>query len=150
MQDMHNDDKLRTKLAMEAAIYGRKKRSRAEAGLGDDLEDMDEYERRKLERIKEREQINSDEEEEMEQQLLEGGKARVIEARRLKEMQEEEEMSEDEIRQQIDFSKYYKFLQKKNKQDQIKEIKEREKQMEQELEKELHGLKLKPAASQQP
>ena len=54
MQDMHNDDKLRTKLAMEAAIYGRKKRNRAEAGL-DDLEDMDEYERRKLERIKERE-----------------------------------------------------------------------------------------------
>lgn len=34
----------------------------------------------------------------MEQQLLEGGKQRVIEARRLKEMQEEEEMSEDEIR----------------------------------------------------
>lgn len=79
MQDMHNDDKLRTKLAMEAAIYGRKKRSRAEAGLEDGLEDMDEYERRKLERIKEREQIlNSQEEEEMEQQLLEGGKDRVI------------------------------------------------------------------------
>ena len=84
---MQNDDKLRTKKAMEAAIFGRKKRNRDEAGIDDNMEDMDEYERRKLERIKEREQImNSQEEEQMEQQLLEGGKQRVLEARRLKEL----------------------------------------------------------------
>ena len=87
IQDMQNDDKLRTKKAMEAAIFGRKKRNRDEAGIDDNMEDMDEYERRKLERIKEREQImNSQEEEQMEQQLLEGGKQRVLEARRLKEL----------------------------------------------------------------
>ena len=64
---MQNDDKLRTKKAMEAAIFGRKKRNRDEAGIDDNMEDMDEYERRKLERIKEREQImNSQEEEQME------------------------------------------------------------------------------------
>lgn len=63
---MHDDDKMRTKLAMEAAIFGRKKRNRDEAGIDDNVEDMDEYERRKMERIKEREQImNSQEEEEM-------------------------------------------------------------------------------------
>lgn len=87
IQDMQNDDKMRTKKAMEAAIFGRKKRNRDEAGIDDNMEDMDEYERRKLERIKEREQIlNSQEEEQMEQQLLEGGKERVLEARRLKEL----------------------------------------------------------------
>ena len=144
IQDMQNDDKIRTKLAMEAAIFGRKKRNREEAGLDDKMEDLDEYERRKLERIKEREQImNSQEEEEMQQQLLEGGKQRVLEARRLKELQEEEEMSDDEIRQQIDLTKYYKFIQQKDKKDQIKEIKERELQMELELQKELHGLRNK-------
>jgi len=43
----------------------------------------------------------------MEQQLLEGGKERVLEAQRLKDLQDEEEMSEDEIRQQVDYNKYY-------------------------------------------
>lgn len=55
IQDMHDDDKKRTKLAMEAAIFGRKKRNRDEAGIDENVEDMDEYERRKMERIKERE-----------------------------------------------------------------------------------------------
>ena len=37
MLDIHNDDKLRTKIAMEQAIYGRnKKRKRAEADIEDE------------------------------------------------------------------------------------------------------------------
>ena len=66
IQDMQNDDKVRTKLAMEAAIFGRKKRNRDDADINENMDDLDEYERRKLERAKEREQImNSQEEEEM-------------------------------------------------------------------------------------
>jgi len=54
--DIHNDDKMRTKIAMEAAIYGRnKKRKRQDADIEDEQAELDEYERRKLDRIKERE-----------------------------------------------------------------------------------------------
>ena len=69
LMDIHNDDKMRTKLAMEAAIYGRnKKRKRDEAEIEDEQAELNEYERRKLDRIKEREQLmNSQEEEQMEQ-----------------------------------------------------------------------------------
>jgi len=49
-------------------------------------------------------------------------------------------MSEDEIRQQVDYNKYYQFLQKKNKKDTLRDIDAREKKMEEELNNELKGL----------
>ena len=74
---------------MQAAIFGRnKKRKRGEVE-GLEEEDMDDFERRKRERIAEREQqLNSQDDDEMEQQLLEGT-ARAREHIKLKELAEE-------------------------------------------------------------
>ena len=52
---MHDDDKQRTREVMQAAIFGRnKKRKRGEVE-GLEEEDADDFERRKRERIAERE-----------------------------------------------------------------------------------------------
>lgn len=85
---------------METAIFGKnKKRRRGEAGFENDGADMlNDYEKRKLERLQEREQaLNSQDEQEMEKHLLEGGKGRALEHLEMKQLIEEEELSEDEI-----------------------------------------------------
>jgi len=115
-QDMHEDDKLRTREVMQAAIFGRnKKRTRGQVeGLDANQDELDDFERRKRERIAEREEnLNSQEEEEMEQHLLEGtGRAR--EMMKMKMLAEEEELSENEIKEQMENNNYYKFLREKN------------------------------------
>lgn len=91
-QDLEEDDRRLKQMVMNAAIFGvNKKRSRQEA----DLESDDEFEKRKQDRIRER--INSQEEAEMEQQLMEGGQGRVQEMMRLKQLAQEEELSDNEI-----------------------------------------------------
>ena len=50
--DLQQDDKARTKMVMEAAIFGRnKKRQRGEVGGLDNAEELDDFERRKQERL---------------------------------------------------------------------------------------------------
>lgn len=98
--------------AMETAIFGKnRKRTRGEAGLDDGEGMLNDYEKRKLERLQEREQaLNSQDEQDMEKHLLEGGKGRALEHLELKQLIEEEELSEDEIKQQMEQSKYFAFL----------------------------------------
>ncbi len=57
-------------------------------------------------------------------------------------MAEEEELSEDELRQQIETSKYFQFMKQKQKNivDHRKQMDEREKQMEMDLQNELNDL----------
>ena len=111
---------------MQAAIFGRnKKRKRGEVE-GLEEEDMDDFERRKRERIAEREQqLNSQDDDEMEQQLLEGT-ARAREHIKLKELAEEEELSENEIKEQMENNNYYKFLRERTHKNQIKEMEKKE------------------------
>jgi hypothetical protein len=45
-------------------------------------------------------------------------------------MMEEEEMDEDEIRQQMEATKYYSFLREKRRQDQLAKMEEKEKKID--------------------
>lgn len=65
-------------------------------------------------------------EEELERHLLEGGSKRIRDAIALKKLAEEEELSEDELRQQVDNTRFYKFLQKRNKTNLQKTLAEKE------------------------
>ena len=64
--DMADDDKKRLRQVMQEAIFGHNNKKRKRDAVGG-LENiaMDDYERRKLERLQEREQINSQDEEQM-------------------------------------------------------------------------------------
>ena len=112
LEDVQNDEKAAMRKAMEAAIFGKnKKRRRGEAGLEDETGMLNDYEKRKLERLQEREQaLNSQDEQEMEKHLLEGGKGRALEHLEMKQLIEEEELSEDEIQKQMEQSRYFAFL----------------------------------------
>ena len=61
------------------------------------------------------EQLNGLGEDELERHLLEGGTKRAREAIALKQLAEEEELSEDELRQQVDNTRFYKFMQGRRK-----------------------------------
>lgn len=66
---------------MEAAIFGNKKRKRGEV---EGLDNEDDFNQRLNERRAEREAMNSDDDEEMQKQLLEGGKDRALEHMKMK------------------------------------------------------------------
>ena len=125
-QDMMDDDKQRTRDVMQAAIFGRnKKRKRGEVE-GLDEEEMDDFERRKQERIAERErQLNSQDDDEMETHLLEGT-ARARDIMKIKILAEEEELSENEIQEQMETNNYYKFLKERSVQNVMKEMNKKE------------------------
>ena len=92
---MENDEKFAMRQAMEAAIFGNKKRKRGDVeGLNDNDDD---FNKRLQERRQEREG-NSQDDEEMQKQLLEGGKERALEHMKMKQLIEEEELSDDEIK----------------------------------------------------
>lgn len=132
-QDLINDDRAQTLKIMRGAIFGHnKKRQRQEVeGLADS--DLDDFERRKRERIQEREaQLNSQDEEELQEQLLQGGKG-ARELLRLKQLAEEEELSESERREQIENNQYYAFLRQKRIETHLKEMDEKDKKMEEDL-----------------
>lgn len=99
MLDCQNDERDRVKTVMQAVIDGHDKKRRFP---GNGTEEMDEYERRRLERVREREQMMAEEkdfnEDEVAQHLLEGGAERARKALELKKLAEEEELSEDELR----------------------------------------------------
>lgn len=133
--DMADDDKKRLRQVMQEAIFGHnnKKRKRGEVGGLENIE-MDDYERRKLERLQEREQlINSQDEEQMQQDLLEGGRNRAMERKKMKELAEEEELSEEEINQQLENQRYFAFMKEKTKKDQLRLLEKRQKEQEQEV-----------------
>lgn len=82
LHDLEEDDKANIKRAMEAAIFGRnRKRQRGEVEGGFEDQELNDYQKRKQDRLQEREQLlNSQEDfEELQQHLLEGGKARALE-----------------------------------------------------------------------
>lgn len=85
MLDVQNDERDRVKTVMQAVIDGHAKKRRFPAN---ETEDMDELERRRLERVREREEMIAKEkdfnEEEMAQHLLEGGATRARKAQELK------------------------------------------------------------------
>lgn len=114
---------------MQAVLDGHNKKRRMTAGNA--TEDMDEYERRKLERVREREQMMAEEkdfnEDEVAQHLLEGGAIRARKAIELKKLAEEEELSEDELRQQVDHSRFHKFMQERRRQDTQKSLEDHSK-----------------------
>lgn len=115
--DLQQDDKNATRRVMEAAIFGRnrkRKRGEIDGGLGDDSE-LDDFQKRKQERLQEREQMlnSQDDIEELEHHLLEGGKGRALEHLRNKQLMEDEELSDDEIQKQVENSKYYTFMRNK-------------------------------------
>jgi len=96
LMDLENDEKLAMRQAMEAAIFGNKKRKRGDVeGLDGD---EDGFNKRIHERRQEREGMNSDDDAEMQKQLLEGGKGRALEHMKMKQLIEEEELSDDEIK----------------------------------------------------
>lgn len=55
-------------------------------------------------------------------------------------MMEEEEMDEDEIRQQMEATKYYSFLREKRRQDQLAKMEEKEKKIDAEYQEQLVDL----------
>lgn len=69
----------------------------------------------------------------MEKHLLEGGKGRAIEHLQMKQLIEEEELSEDEIKQQMEQSRYFAFLRENRRKEQLKSMEAKEKEMEAEL-----------------
>lgn len=125
-QDLINDDRAQTLQIMRAAIFGHnKKRQRHEMDLDED--DHEEFERRKRERIQEREaMLNSEDEAELQQQLLQGGKG-AMELMKMKELAEEEELSENERKDIIENNKYYQHLREKRLKNHAKEMEEKEK-----------------------
>lgn len=73
-------------------------------------------------------------EEEIAQHLLEGGANRARKAIELKRLAEEEELSEDELRQQVDHGRFHKFMQERRKKDTDKALEDHSRQMQAELE----------------
>jgi hypothetical protein len=66
---------------MQSALFGQNRKRKRGQVEGMDDEDQDDYEKRKNERIQQREEElkgNSQNDEELEQHLLEGGKTRAI------------------------------------------------------------------------
>ena len=61
--------------------------------------------------------INSQDEDEMQQHLMEGGTMRALEMAKMKQLAEEEELSENEIKEQVENNRYFKFLREKRNQD---------------------------------
>ena len=135
LADLENDEKAKMRQAMETAIFGKnRKRRRGEVDLEDESAMLNDYEKRKQQRLEEREQqLNSQDEEEMEKHLLEGGKGRAIEHLQMKQLIEEEELSEDEIKQQMEQSRYFAFLRENRRKEQLKSMEAKEKEMEAEL-----------------
>lgn len=133
IRDLQEDDRQRTREVMQATVFGHnKKRKRGEVvGLDDDLDD---FEKRKKQRLQEREQLmNSENEEEMEQHLLVGGTARAREQLKVKEIAEEEELSENEIKEQFENRKFFKYMKEKRHQQQMKSMDQKEQEMEKEI-----------------
>ena len=133
---MHEDDKQKTRAAMAANIYGYdvgKKRKRNQVEGLDDVPEND-FEKRKLERMRERnDQLDSQEDEQLEQHLLEGGKGRAQEHLKMKMLIDEEDLSENEIKDQIENQKYFTYLRKQTLKEQLKKMDKNEKEMEEEL-----------------
>ena len=77
--------------------------------------------------------LNSQDEQELERNLLEGGKGRALQHLQMKQMIEEEELSEEEIQKQIETNKYYNFMKQKKLQDQMKSMEERHDKMNNEM-----------------
>ena len=77
--------------------------------------------------------MNSQDEEDMEKHLLEGGKGRALEHLEMKQLIEEEELSEDEIQKQMEQSRYFAFLRENRRKEQLKSMEAKEKAMEEEL-----------------
>ena len=69
----------------------------------------------------------------MQQDLLEGGRSRAMERKKMKELAEEEELSEDEINQQLENQRYFNFMKEKTKKDQLRLLEKRQKEQEQEV-----------------
>lgn len=93
----------------------------------------DDLERRKRERIAEREaMINSQEQENLEDQLLRGGKG-ARELMELNQLADEEGLSDDERREQIENNKYYTFLRNQRIEKHLKDMEEKDKKMEEEM-----------------
>ena len=99
VEDCQNDERDRVKTVMQAVIDGHNKKRRQPGTVN---EDVDEFEQRRLERVREREEMIADNkdfnEDEVAQHLLEGGANRARRAIALKQLAEEEELSEDELR----------------------------------------------------
>ena len=50
IQDMHEDDKKRTQIAMQAALFGQNRKRKREQVMGPD-DDLDDYQKRRQERL---------------------------------------------------------------------------------------------------
>ena len=77
--------------------------------------------------------INSQDEDELREHLMEGGTGRAREMLKMKELAQEEELSENEIKEQIENNKYFKFLRDKRQKDHIVEMEKKEKDMDEEM-----------------
>jgi hypothetical protein len=64
---------------------------------------------------------------------MEGGQGRVQQMIRLKQLAEEEDLSDNEIQQQVEINEYYKHMREKSLKDKLKQMDMREKEMEEEL-----------------
>ena len=64
---------------------------------------------------------------------MEGGTGRAREMLKMKELAQEEELSENEIKEQIENNKYFKFLRDKRQKDHIIEMEKKEKDMDEEM-----------------
>lgn len=120
---------------MQAALFGQNRKRKRGQLMGDD-DELDDYEKRKRERLQEREQnmLNSQDEQELEQHLLEGGKQKALKAMEMKELIEEEELSDDEIIKQMEHNKYYSFMRERAKKEQLKEIEKKNEEIDAQLE----------------
>ena len=128
LQDMKEDDKKRTQIAMQAALFGQNRKRKREQF---DEDELDDYQKRRQERLQEREQmLNCLDEEELQQHLLEGGKNKALKAMEMKQLIEEEELSDDEVIKQMEHNKYYSFMRERAKKEQLKEIEKKNEEID--------------------
>jgi hypothetical protein len=77
--------------------------------------------------------LNSQDEEELEQHLIEGGKSKALKAMEMKQLIEDEELSDDEVIKQMEHNKYYSFMRERAKKEQLKEIEKKNEEIDEQL-----------------
>jgi hypothetical protein len=65
--------------------------------------------------------------------LLEGGKAKALKAMEMKQLIEEEELSDDEIIKQMEHNKYFSFMRERAKREHLKEIDKKNLEIDEQL-----------------
>lgn len=78
--------------------------------------------------------LNSQDEEQLEQHLLEGGKQKALKAMEMKTLIEEEDLSDDEVIKQLEHNKHYHQMKERAKREQLKEIEKKNELIDAQLE----------------